>query len=126
MNDVNPISYRIHLEPDLKTFRFLGSTEIVLDVVDPVSEIRLDAAELAFWSCEVLDGDEFASCPFYVDTRSEELTIRLPTERTGLIVLKISYMGQINDKMRGFYRSRYKAKGKGKAGWARCPLILIP
>ena len=38
MTEVNAIKYKIHLEPDLKNFKFAGSTEILLDAVRPVSE----------------------------------------------------------------------------------------
>lgn len=42
MTEVNPIKYKIHLEPDLKNFKFAGSTEILLDAVRPVSETILN------------------------------------------------------------------------------------
>jgi hypothetical protein len=67
MTDVNPIKYTIHLEPDLKNFRFAGSTEILLDAVKPVSETILNILELAIWNCKVRVGDSFVDCPFYVN-----------------------------------------------------------
>jgi len=39
MNDVAPINYKIHLEPDLETLRFSGSVEIVVEASRPVNEI---------------------------------------------------------------------------------------
>jgi len=62
MTEVNPIKYKIHLEPDLKNFKFAGSTEILLDAVRPVSEIILNILELAIWNCKIrvgaLNGDD--------------------------------------------------------------------
>ncbi|MCG2779109.1 MAG: hypothetical protein L6406_25830, partial [Desulfobacterales bacterium] len=75
MTGVNPIKYKIHLEPDLKNFRFAGSTEILLDVVRPVSETILNILELAIWNCKVRVGDSFVDCPFYVNPGKEEMTI---------------------------------------------------
>ena len=39
MNDVNPINYKINLEPDLNTFKFEGHVEISVEAVEPVHEI---------------------------------------------------------------------------------------
>ena len=114
MNDVHPINYRIHLEPDLRTFEFSGNTDILLETARPVNEITLNAVRLAFWECKVqLDG-EFADCPFYVDTLKEEVRVCLPKEMTGRILLRIRYRGELNDRMAGFYRSRYGAEGAAK------------
>ena len=114
MNDVHPISYKIHLEPDLRTFTFSGSTEILVEASKPVNEIALNAVKLAFWDCKVRLDDEFADCPFCVDARKEEVRVCLPEEMTGRIFLKISYVGELNDRMAGFYRSRYGAEGAAK------------
>lgn len=114
MINVNPINYKIHLESDLKNFRFKGRTEIFLDAAEPVTEITLNILELAIWNCKVKMGDHFLDCPFYVNPEKEEITISLPKETPGKIILKIDYMGNINDRMAGFYRSKYTAEGKDK------------
>jgi len=114
MNDVNPINYRIHLEPDLRTFRFSASTEILAETSRPVNEITLNAVRLAFWGCRVRVNGEFADCPFYVDTLKEEVRVCLPREMTGRVLLRISYEGELNDRMAGFYRSGYGAEGAAK------------
>jgi len=114
MNDINPINYKIHLEPDLRTLKFSGSTEILLEALKPVNEITLNASELAFWGCKIWMDSKFIECPFYVDTRKEGIRVCLPKEMTGRIILKSTYVGEINDRMVGFYRSRYSAKGREK------------
>jgi aminopeptidase N len=114
MISVNPIKYTIHLEPDLKNFRFAGSTEILLDAVRPVSETILNILELAIWNCGVRVGESFMDCPFYVNPGKEEMTVSFPKEMAGNITLMINYTGHINDKMAGFYRSQYKSEGKVK------------
>ena len=114
MTDINPINYKIHVEPDLTTLKFSGSTQISVEALKPVREITLNALELAFWGCKVWIDRDFVECPFYVDTRKEEMRVFLPKEMTGRIILKITYLGEINDRMVGFYRSRYSAEGKEK------------
>jgi len=54
MNNLNPINYKIHLEPDLNAFNFSGRTEILLEALGPVTEVTLNAKELALSNCEVL------------------------------------------------------------------------
>ena len=107
-----PKNYKIHLEPDLNAFTFSGSTEILLEALQPVHEITLNAKELAFWACAVLVDHEFVKCPFSVDPQKEEIKVFLPKEMDGKIVLNITYLGEINDRMAGFYRSRYRTEGK--------------
>jgi len=111
MDDVTPVSYRIHLEPDLKRFAFTGSTEIVLKSDNPVKEITLNTLELALWNSSVKVGAEFAACPFLVDPKREETKVLLPEEVAGTIELKFDYEGAINNKLAGFYRSKYGAEG---------------
>ncbi len=43
MNDINPVNYRIHLEPDLRIMKFSGSTEILVEAPTSVKEITLNA-----------------------------------------------------------------------------------
>jgi len=114
MDNINPTNYKIHVEPDLRTFSFTGSTEIELDALQPVNEITLNAKELAFWDCKVRINSRLVECSFFVDPRKEELRISLPEKMAGRIVLNIAYLGKINDKMAGFYRSKYRAGGTDK------------
>lgn len=112
MSGVSPISYKIHLEPNLDEFNFSGRVEIQARAEKPVDEIQLDMSELAVWGCKVgLKGD-FQDCPFSVDVQKEELRISLPERMVGEIHLRIDYMGHINNQMAGFYRSKYSVEGK--------------
>lgn len=114
MKGLNPIQYKIALEPDLTHFNFAGSTEILIEAINPVKEITLDAVELAIWSCKIATEGEFVDCPFQADPQKKEVKIFLPNEMAGRISLRIDYMGSINDKMAGFYRSQFISGGKTK------------
>ncbi|MBW2000509.1 MAG: M1 family metallopeptidase [Deltaproteobacteria bacterium] len=112
MGHVKPISYKIRLEPDLNRFRFEGTAEISVEAIKPIGEITLNILGLAIWACQVKVGGSRVACPFSVEPKKEEVKILLPEEMTGKIDLKIQYVGEINDKMAGFYRSKYVEEGK--------------
>jgi len=111
---MNPINYKIHLEPDLHSFQFLGTTDISIEATGPVSEISLNALELDILCCQVFGKDGLRNCPFVLDPKKEMVTISLPDEMSGEVNLKIDYKGEINNKMAGFYRSTYLSDGKEK------------
>lgn len=114
MNNVNPIQYSIHLEPDLNTFKFKGSTGILIETVEPIREISLNALELTILHCRVKKNGQYVECAFSVDSAKEEVNVSLPEKMIGEIELRLDYLGEINNKMAGFYRSRYRADGKEK------------
>jgi len=112
MPELEALNYRLHLEPDLNNFLFAGTAEILLEALSPVEEISLNVLEIAIWSCEILFRNDRVACPFLVDSRKEMLRIFLPEAMAGQIRVKIVYQGHINDKMAGFYRSKYVRRAK--------------
>ena len=112
MEGIKANHYKIHLEPDLERFTFEGRVEIYLEASAPVKEVPLNALDLAIWSCRVLMGEGLESCGFSYDPGKEVLTLSLPVQQQGEIALSIAYTGRINNKMAGFYRSRYMAEGR--------------
>ena len=75
MNDINPVSYKIRLGPDLRALTFSGDVEIVVEASNPVSEISLNALKLTVRRCDVLTGNEFVQCRFYMDNQKEKLKL---------------------------------------------------
>jgi len=114
MLDLSPTNYKIHLEPDLVNFKFAGKCEILLEASEPAAEVTLNVLEIAIWRCRVRQGGETLNCAFTVDPAKEEVCILLPQPMSGKIKLKIEYQGLINDKMAGFYRSKYNCQEKIK------------
>jgi aminopeptidase N len=112
MQALIPLNYRIHLEPDLTRFKFDGKCEILLDAPQSISEVVLNILEIAIWSCRLRQGDGFVNCAFTVDPDREEVRVSLPEPMSGKIRLIIDYQGSINDKMAGFYRSKYTFQGE--------------
>jgi len=112
MNELNPVHYTVHLEPDLKAWTFSGRIEIRLEAPNAVKEIILNAKELSILSCTVQTDQGPIECPFSLDAHEEVAAISLPKEMDGAIIMAISFMGEINDRMVGLYRSRYLAEGE--------------
>jgi tricorn protease interacting factor F2/3 len=112
MRSVNPINYKITLEPNLRRFDFRGSTEILIEADNPIDEIILDALELTISTCKARVGCEFMNCSFHLDPSNGKLRVVLPEETAGRILLRIDYVGSINDRMAGFYRSQFTAEGQ--------------
>ncbi len=114
MKEINPINYKIHLEPDLEKFRFAGNTQILIQTYKQIHDISLNILDMAVWSCKAGKDGAFEDCAFYVNPYREELRITLPKDMNGEITLAIDYEGNINDKMAGIYRSKYVSTGDTK------------
>jgi len=112
MQTAYPLSYRIHLEPDLAEFKFDGHCQIVFEAPEPTDALTLNILEIALWNCRVRHKDDFVNCAFEVNPAREEVRIRLPEPMSGNIRLKIDYQGLINDQMAGFYRSKFSHEGQ--------------
>ena len=107
MPEALPINYKLSLTPDLSSFRFSGSVEIRWKAPEPVTEVGLNILELALWDCRVQVAERRLDCPFSVDPRKEWVQVTLPEALQGEFALRLRFEGRINDKMAGFYRSRY-------------------
>ncbi|PWI46672.1 hypothetical protein CEE45_15710 [Candidatus Heimdallarchaeota archaeon B3_Heim] len=106
MAKISPIHYSIRLEPNFEKFNFSGLTEISIIATEPIDKIELNAHELAVWKCQVKKEKKFIECQFSFNPKKQILSIDLPEVKSDL-VLKIEYMGLINDKLVGLYRSKY-------------------
>ncbi len=114
MKDVFPINYELEFEPDFKKFTFRGREKISIKISRPTNKIVLHAAELEIKQCKISwNGIEIKPKP-RLDEKTEELTLVFSKKISGKAVLSIDFIGQLNDKLVGFYRSKYKYKGREK------------
>jgi puromycin-sensitive aminopeptidase len=107
---VLPTRYDLRLEPDLERASFSGRLTITARVHEAVAEIVVNAAELILADAVAEDGAG-ARHP-------ATITLDEPAERARLsfakplapgdVRLHLAFSGTLNDKLRGFYRSRYK------------------
>ena len=102
---VVPRRYELRLEPDLEAFTFVGTVGVDIEVLEPVGEIVLNAAELEISGGD-LDGAALAGVDY--DDEHERAVLRLGEPATpGLARLNLSFTGTLNDQLRGFYRSTF-------------------
>jgi len=77
--------------------------------LEPTKEIILHALDLKIEEVELKDCDGFISKPS-VTLSAEDETVTLGFDKelkTGDAFLKFIFIGELNDKMKGFYRSKY-------------------
>ena len=108
--NVKPVNYRITLEPDFGTFTFTGSETVRVEVLSATSAITLNAIELGIQSCSVTPdgGATLTAQRISFDEEAETATFEFGAELpVGEATLDIEFTGELNDKLRGFYRSSY-------------------
>ncbi|MBI2036631.1 M1 family metallopeptidase [Candidatus Microgenomates bacterium] len=113
---IRPERYEIILRPDLDNFTFNGEEIITLIIDKPTKTITLHAVELDIESAEiVVSGQEVWAGQISYNEKTETATFTFSkTIAKGKGQLKLHFRGILNDKMRGFYRSRYVVNGKEK------------
>ena len=108
--NIVPTHYEIFLAPDLDNFIFEGEETITIEVLKTTKEITLHSAEIEVLSAAI--GDEKTKKITY-DLKRETATFKFTNSiPKGKAKLKLAFTGILNNKMRGFYRSRYEYEGK--------------
>jgi puromycin-sensitive aminopeptidase len=112
-NHVIPNRYKITLFPNLQEFTFSGEEEISLDIIKPTKEIILHSAELDISFAEIKAGKEkIKTKSISYDEKTETVTIKFnKLISKGQSKLKLIFTGILNDRMRGFYKSKYHIDG---------------
>ena len=108
---VVPTRYEIELEPDLARGKFTGRETVDVTVRETVQEIILNAADLEVRTASIRSecGTE-QNALVTLEEAEERLRLRFPEPlRPGACRLSIEFAGDLNDKLRGFYRSTFTA-----------------
>ncbi|MBX9685149.1 MAG: M1 family metallopeptidase [Candidatus Obscuribacterales bacterium] len=112
-----PKHYELRLAPDLNAATYDGEVTIDIQVSKPSAEIILNASgtggdnpdmriESAVLSAR--DGTSFKG-EILLDPANERIAVKVDgTVGKGAWKLKLKFSGKLNDKLKGFYRSRYK------------------
>ncbi|MEO7029423.1 MAG: M1 family metallopeptidase, partial [Acidobacteriaceae bacterium] len=105
--NVRPEHYSLHLTPDLKAATFSGDETIDVALDAPSKTVTLNAVELTITS--VMSGSQSAQVGF--DPAKEQATFTFAEALpAGKSTLSVKYAGILNDKLRGFYLSKTKAR----------------
>jgi len=106
---VVPARYDLQLAPDLSTFRFDGVVDVQLIVSEPTNVIVMNAVEIEFVEGWLLVGDERVEvAEFRVEPDTERVHLHLASSvPAGDATLHIVFIGEVNDRLKGFYRSTY-------------------
>ncbi|XP_053994553.1 puromycin-sensitive aminopeptidase isoform X1 [Hylaeus volcanicus] len=114
--NVLPYHYDITLIPDFDTFTFTGKESVHVDVKQSTDTIVLNMLDIDLKkvSFHLTDGPCLSIKKIEVSTSEETVTLvlgrNLPTGKCGF--LQLEFAGMMNDKMKGFYRSKYLGKNK--------------
>lgn len=111
--NVRPVNYRIELKPDLKKLAFDGRTVVTLQVLEPSDVMVLNSLDLDVKSAEYIpeQGKELKASSIATSKEEERITIKFDTTLApGTGKLKLTYSGEMNGKLRGFYWVKFKGQ----------------
>jgi len=115
--NVKPVHYHISIQTNFSEFTFDGTCRIDLQVNEPTSEICFNTLDIEYKEVKVgarsLDVSNLVH-----DEKKEMCTVPLGFELSAgqTVTLECKYVGQLNDKMKGYYRSCYKKDGEDAFG----------
>ncbi len=110
---ITPTHYTIFLAPDLENFVFQGEETIDVKITKPTTKITLHSAEIEVTSVYFVNKNSVEASKVSYDKEAETVTFHFGKSiHPGVGKLKIVFAGILNNKMRGFYRSRYTHKGR--------------
>ncbi|HEU4750313.1 MAG TPA: M1 family metallopeptidase, partial [Acidimicrobiia bacterium] len=113
---VIPRRYELTLEPDLEAALFAGRAIITIEVVEPVSEILLNAHQLQITEAIVRgEGDQAGKVSLIEDQQRARISFDHPLP-VGTSNLHLDFNGILNDQLVGFYKSTFTdVDGVGQA-----------
>ncbi|KEG07060.1 aminopeptidase [Trypanosoma grayi] len=116
--DPIPQHYKVSILPDFDTFLFAGHVDIKIVAKQHQNSITLNYNELTFVKVTLKPASDLSpeeQVPIEAIVLNEpEMKATFPLQKgfIGEAILSIDYTGAINDKLAGFYRSKYTVNGK--------------
>ena len=108
--NIKPKRYTLDLKPDLREFVFLGQETIDLEIIESTSTIILHSLDIEIQNCNLILPQQIPIEPIQTISDKNTGTIRFIFDQElpkGPATLKLDFTGEINDRLRGFYRSHY-------------------
>lgn len=111
--EIVPLNYQLKITPNLNTFKFLGNEVITLDVNKRTKRVMLNASHMKILDAWIaVKGKTIKLSSKKLNQEKEELGLEFEESFSGNVKLFIDFEGDNNDKMYGFYRSKYTSAGK--------------
>ena len=107
---IDPSRYDLTIEPDLEAATFSGEVDVVVTVHERIERIVLNALELTIGegSFAAHRGGSIAISEITADEALQRATLTLSEPADpGEWTLHLTFRGELNDRLRGFYRSTY-------------------
>ncbi|MDE1847244.1 MAG: M1 family peptidase, partial [Candidatus Micrarchaeota archaeon] len=111
-NNVQPLNYRLFFVPDLKSFKTTVYEDINCVVRKPTNLIKLNAKELKVVSASAFSNGAVQLAKIKYDQKNEEVHLIFKKRLRGKIEIGMTSVCDNNDRLYGFYRSKYGDKGK--------------
>jgi len=108
-----PVNYKLEFEPMFEDFTFRGKEEIAVESSKPTSKLTLHAADIKIQRCIIESEKGSQDAAVRIIPEAEEMHITMPHAATKFKV-RIEFTGILNDKLAGFYRSKYTINGQTK------------
>ncbi len=103
-----PDHYALTFTPDFSTDKFAGEETIDIRLAKPTRTITLNSAEIEFQSAEILLKGAKIPAKVSTDEKSEMATLTVDRDLpAGTVQAHIVFQGTLNEKLRGFYLSKY-------------------
>ncbi len=112
--NVIPTRYKLLFNTDLDSFRYTCEESIYADIRKKTSRITLNSSELKIKKAYVRAGKDTHSAKVINNEKKEEITLVLSQPINGAVEIGITAEGINNDKLYGFYRSRYGSVSEEK------------
>lgn len=93
------------------TFFYTDSHSIeIFQILSPTDQIVLNAMDLAINKSELIhNGQSYPTESVTFKAEQEIVILKFNQQFSGDALLNIEFIGELNDKMKGFYRSKYFA-----------------
>jgi tricorn protease interacting factor F2/3 len=105
--NVIPSRYVLNFRPDFKTFKYEATEVIEANVKKPTREISINAAELKINDAGVVSAGQRQNASVKEDKKRQRITLKFAKPVKGNVDIQIEFTGINNDRMYGFYRSKY-------------------
>ncbi|ODQ63581.1 aminopeptidase [Nadsonia fulvescens var. elongata DSM 6958] len=114
--NVKPLNYDVVLEPKFDNFSFDGTVKIELQVNEDSTTVAVNSLDIVIHESSIISDGKTQSCSvsFNDDDQSAIFTFADSIAAGSTAVLSITFTGELNDKMAGFYRSSYEEDGVTK------------